>query len=81
LNYLIDLDSSPENVFNQIGHRTQRNIRHALNQGKVSTKEIFDEAGVIQSYQLIRKTYTNAKVPLADQSLFESAFDILSKNR
>ena len=79
LNYLIDLAPPPEEVFKRIGHRTQRNIRHAMNQGKVEIREISSREGVVQSDVLIRKTYGNAKVPLAHRSLFENAFEILHK--
>lgn len=77
LNYLIDLGPSPEEVFSRIGHRTQRNIRHGLNQSKVTIEEVKDRNALAESYTLLTKTYRMAQVPLADRSLFEAAFDIL----
>lgn len=77
LNYLIDLDRSPEEVFKRIGRRTQRNIRHGLNQSKVAIEEVQDRTMLYESYKLLAKTYRKAQVPLADRSLFETAFNIL----
>ncbi len=78
LNYLVDLCPNPETVFSRIGKRTQRNIRHGLNQARVTIEEVKDQNGVMESYALISKTYHLAQVPLADTSLFSAAFDLLS---
>lgn len=77
LNYLIKLDSSPEEVFQNIGRRTRKNIRHGLNQGRVVIEVVNKREDIAACYELIRKTYEGAKVPLADSSLFEAAFDLL----
>jgi serine/alanine adding enzyme len=78
LNYLIDLSGGPEAVFQAIGSRTRKNIRRGLNRGEVLVDEIKERGQIAQCYELLEKTYENAQVPLADRSLFESAFDILS---
>lgn len=75
LNYLIDLDHSPEAVFSRIGKRTQRNIRHGLNQGHVKVGQVNTMEELETCYLLLKKTYRAAQVPLADISLFSSAFD------
>jgi serine/alanine adding enzyme len=77
LNYLIDLDRPPEAIFQSIGHRTRKNIRHGINQGKVIIEEVKKREDIAACYELICKTYQTAKVPLADLSLFEAAFDLL----
>lgn len=78
LNYLIDLDHSPDEVFKRIGKRTQRNIRHGLNQGHVRIAEAATLSEVESGYALLKKTYQAAQVPLADFSLFATAFDLLA---
>lgn len=78
LNYLINLDHSPETVFKGIGKRTQRNIRHGLNQGHVQIAEAATLKEVESGYRLLKKTYQAAQVPLADFSLFATAFDLLA---
>jgi len=78
LNYLIDLSDGPEAVFQAIGSRTRKNIRRGLNRGEVLVDEIKERDQLAQCYELLEKTYENAQVPLADRSLFESSFDILS---
>lgn len=77
LNYLIHLDHSPETVFSQIGKRTQRNIRHGLNRGLVRVEEVNSQMDLEQACALLSKTYQAAHVPLADSSLFESAYELL----
>lgn len=78
LNYLIDLARPPEDVFNGIGPRTRKNIRHALNRKQVEVEEVTTKVGLATCYSLLRKTYGRASVPLADFSLFEAAFDLLA---
>lgn len=81
LNYLIDLNRSADEVFQSIGKRTRKNIRHGLNRGRVSVEELTDRTQVGACYDLIRQTYRRARVPLADKSLFEAAFDVLYPRR
>lgn len=78
LNYLIDLNLPEEAIFQNIGTHTRKNIRRGLNRGKVRIEEVKDRKQVKICYDLIQKTYHLAHVPVADISLFESAFDILS---
>lgn len=77
LNYLIHLDRSPEAVFQGIGHRTRKNIRHGLNSGQVTVEQVQTRDGVRHCYDLLSQTYHAARVPLADYSLFQAAFDVL----
>ena len=77
LNYLIHLDRTDEEIFRNIGRRTRKNIRHALKQNKVTIDEVKDKKQVAICYKLLHKTYKAARVPLANISLFESAFDLL----
>ena len=67
----------PDEVFQNIGKRTRKNIRKGINTGKVRIEEIKEPSQVAICYDLLRKTYQLAKVPIADRSLFESAFEIL----
>lgn len=77
LNYLVDLNRPPEAVLQGIGQRTRKKIRRALRQGEVIVEEANRREQVALCYELLRRTYTVAKVPLADRSLFEAAFDVL----
>lgn len=77
LNYLIDLTGSSEVVFQHIGSRTRKNLRRALRQGDVSISEANNRADVAACYDLIRRSYQHAHVPLADWSLFEAALELL----
>jgi serine/alanine adding enzyme len=77
LNYLIDISLSPEAVFENIGKRTRKNIRHGINRGEVIVHEVKERKEIAICYELLRQTYQAAQVPLQDISLFEAAFDLL----
>jgi serine/alanine adding enzyme len=77
LNYLIPLDRPPDEVFQNIGKRTRNHLRRELRKGVVTIEEISRKDQLPLSYNLLRQTYINAKVPLSDPSLFEAAFNIL----
>ncbi len=77
LNYLIDINLPVESIFQNIKKRTRKTIQRGLGQGEVLIREVKTRQEVMVCYDLLRKTYNMARVPLADRSLFESAFDVL----
>ena len=77
LNYLIDLNRSSEEVLQGIGRRTRKLIRRGLRQADVIMEEAPQPGDVKTCYELLKTTYATAHIPLADISLFESAFEIL----
>ncbi len=77
LNYLVDLSGSPEQVMQNIGARTRKNIRHALKKGNISVELVSRESQMDEWYALVEKTYQAARVPLTGCSLFKAAFEIL----
>jgi serine/alanine adding enzyme len=77
LNYLIDLNRPPKALLQGIGRRTRKDLRRGLRRGEVLVEEILEREGVAVCYGLLRRTYRAARVPLADRSLFEAAFDLL----
>lgn len=81
LNYLIDLKRSSEEIFMSIGARTRKNIRHGLNKGEVTIREVTRSEQIDVCYKLLSQTYQAAKVPLADRSLFDAAFDLLQPKK
>ena len=77
LNYLIDLNRSPEQILQRIGSRTRKHIRTGLRKGNVIVETLTRKEQITDWYKLIQKTYQTARVPLADRSLFDAAFDVL----
>lgn len=77
LNYLIDLNRPAEAVLQSIGPRTRKKIRKGLRAGQVSVCEVSDRSDLAAWYEMLQKTYNNARVPLADRSLFDAVFDVL----
>lgn len=76
LNYLIDLRRPLDDIFGDFSSSCRRNIRKSERKG-VLIEEITNKEELRVLYELLRKTYSRAKVPLADFSLFASAFDKL----
>ncbi len=77
LNYLIDLDRPLEQVMQGIGARTRKHIRQGLKKQEITVEEVTERGQIGICYDLLRKSYAAARVPLADRSLFEAAFDVL----
>jgi CelD/BcsL family acetyltransferase involved in cellulose biosynthesis len=77
LNYLIDLRPSPDEVFQRFQPRLRSTIRHGLKKNTVTIVDARERKQVGDCYALLAKTYQAARVPLADRSLFEAAFDEL----
>ena len=77
LNILVDLTKSEEELWAGLSKSRRRFIRKAREKG-VTVEEIKNRNLILTFYDLLQQTYKNAKIPLADISLFESAFDILT---
>jgi serine/alanine adding enzyme len=77
LNYLIDLNRSSDEVLKSIGKRTRKHISRGLRKNILKIEVVNDRQKIAESYDLLKTTYQNASVPLAHQSLFEAAFDVL----
>jgi serine/alanine adding enzyme len=71
-----DLKQSSEELLKKVHKERRHNIRRAIKKGTLF-REISQEK-LKEAYSLIQKTYNRAKLPNADFSLFESAFEILS---
>ena len=76
LNYLVDITGTPDKIMQNINPHTRRNIRSALKKGNVVINQVSQSELTIW-YDLIKKSYINANVPLADISLFRAAYNIL----
>jgi len=77
LNYLINLKRSPDEIFQNIGARTRKNIKRGLNKSDVAIREVVNSEQIDICFRLLSQTYRAAKVPLADRSLFDAAFELL----
>lgn len=76
LNFLIDLKRSEEELWHNLKRDKKRGITKARKRG-IIIEEVKDKKLPPIFYIIIEETYKNARVPLADISLFESVFDIL----
>lgn len=77
LNFLINLRPPESEVFANIDKRTRKHIRSGLRRQEFDIIEVDNDDLLKQGYEILRSTYQNSNVPLADFSLFKSAMDIL----
>jgi len=76
LNFIINLNQSEDGLWGQIHKSRRKNINRAEKAGVV-VEEIVSRDRISVFHKLLIETYNNVKVPLADISLFESAFQQL----
>jgi hypothetical protein len=76
LNYLVDLNRNPDDIFSAISKSGRKAIRRSSRKG-IILREVDDRSLVPVHYELLKLTHDRIGVPLADISLFEAVFDIL----
>ena len=77
LNYFVNLDRDPYDILQSYSRTTRRDIRYNIRKGRVVIKEITEPSMLPLFYEIVKKTYTHARIPLADISLFEAGFRVL----
>jgi len=77
LNYLINLDRTPQELLKSFHKRTRKHISRGLRKGLLKVEVASNRNQLEESYTLISKTYQQARIPVAHKSLFEAAFDRL----
>lgn len=77
LNYFVNLDRDPYDILQSYSRSTRKNIRYNIRKGRVVIKEITELSMLPLFYEIVKKTYTHARIPLADISLFEAAYKVL----
>jgi len=80
-NFLVNLNLPVEQVWHSVKKSARKNIRRALNKGQLTIEEVQERGQIATWYSLLQRTYHKAHVPLADISLFCSAFDTLYPRR
>jgi serine/alanine adding enzyme len=79
LNFITDLTKPVDDLWNQL-FKSKRQAVNKANKSGVLIEEIKDREFISIFYNIVKKSYYNSKMPFADMSLFESAFDILVPN-
>jgi len=76
LNYLIDLNRPPEEIWSSLDGKVRTNVRKARKMGVVA-EEVTSLDEVPAAYSLLSKVYEHIQIPLAPLSLFQVAFEVL----
>lgn len=76
LNFLIDLTQTEATLWGNIRSSARRNIRKAESLG-VAIEEVTGADDLPPVYAVLKDVYKRLQVPLPDESLFRSAFDVL----
>lgn len=77
LNYLIDLREPKPDIWQRISSRTRSYIRSGKKRQELCIREVDTPQELRECYELLQKTYANARIPLADFSLFETLYAVL----
>jgi serine/alanine adding enzyme len=76
LNYLIDLTGGKEQIWSNLSKARRYGISRSKKSG-VTIEELKSENDLPVLYHLLKDTYTKARHPLADKSLFDSIYSYL----
>lgn len=76
-NFLVELALPVEDMWRSISRSTQKKIKRTRERGNLTIEELREREKLPVWYGLIQETFSRVHVPLADYSLFESAFDTL----
>lgn len=77
LNYLIDLNRPAKEIWGDIHKPRRKGINRAEKVG-IQVRKIETRDEIKDCYKVMEETYKNVRLPLADVSLLESAYDKLS---
>ncbi len=76
LNYLIDLQQPEAELWHNLSKKTRQHIHKSLSSGLI-IEDMQDTKELSTAYRLLAQVYNRISVPLADKSLFTSAFELL----
>ncbi|TGC11557.1 lipid II:glycine glycyltransferase FemX [Methanolobus halotolerans] len=77
LDFLIDLDRSEKEIWSNIQKSRRKGINRAEKNG-IEIKKVASRKELLSCYDLVLDTYKRFKVPIADISLFEAAWEELA---
>jgi CelD/BcsL family acetyltransferase involved in cellulose biosynthesis len=76
-NYLVNLALSTGQIWEKISKSTRKKIARVQQNQQLIVEELQHKELLPVWYSLIQKTFRTVRVPLADYSLFDAAFDLL----
>jgi len=79
LDILVDIEPNEDELWKKIASKARNKIRKSIKANITFEVIIPDESLVDKAYEIFQEIYKNAKIPLADKSLFMNSFKVLSK--
>ncbi|KXS41631.1 MAG: hypothetical protein AWU59_2009 [Methanolobus sp. T82-4] len=76
LDFLIDLDRNEDEIWSDVQKSRRKGINRAKKNG-ISIKTVDSRKELLSCYDLVLDTYKRFKIPIADISLFEAAYEEL----
>jgi len=80
LNYILDIEAGEEYVWKSMNKKRRNTIKKAI-KSDLKIIEVDNLEEITYSYNILEKVYNNARLPLADFSLFKNSFEILGPKR
>ena len=80
LNYILDLSKGEDTIWHSMNKKRRNTIKKAIRLN-ISIVEVGNIQELEKSYQILKEVYSRARLPLADFSLFKSAYDILGPKK
>ncbi|WP_209678890.1 lipid II:glycine glycyltransferase FemX [Methanohalophilus levihalophilus] len=74
LDYLIDLNRDADAIWSDISKSRRKGVNRAEKSG-ITIRRVQNAEELAASYEIIKKTYLDVKVPVADISLFRAVYD------
>lgn len=78
LNYLHDLTVGEDDIWKKMNKKRRNSIRKGERKGTV-IREALNEREIRDSYSILKQVYSNARLPIADVSLFLCAYKELNR--
>jgi serine/alanine adding enzyme len=75
LDYLVDLALPEDQLWQNLSKSCRQRIKHSLSRG-TQVEEVSTYEQLLAAYGLLKDLYSRIRVPLAQYSLFEAAYDI-----
>ncbi len=76
LNIIVDISKSEDVLWKEVHSKRRNEIRRAQREG-TSVQELVELSDIERAYEILTEVYRHAKLPMADKTMFMTAFEVL----